>query len=445
MKIYNSIGIGFFAKVISIGSNLIVLPFIMSSLNNFEFSLWMIFISFYSLIALFDFGFSATISRYYSYAHQGLNPTMVKCIDEITTSSNKSVELNRELFSNVTITNKKLFNKLTLIAMLVLMCIYLYYTHVVGINLGYEYKLSWFIFSLSIVVLLMSVRSNGLLHGMGLVSQLYKNTILSNIVFFSTSILLLNYGSGILGLCVARLLSSISMLLLNEFYRNKFITSNSLTTLSPTVNEEINKVIINKSIRLGAGGLGNYLNNRTTILLISSLFAIGNIANISFVINVSITILSGCLIVVNNMLPVFVKFRTINDTVNLKRALYKTYFLSSFLYLLAYVLFVLVAKLYFIYSNSEINFPSSVIILLCFLIFYFEMILSISIAFISTKNDVYFYKYQIISGFIFLVGSYLLSFTEYLSIESVLLFQLFVQIMYNYWKWPLESIREFSR
>lgn len=64
---------------------------------------------------------------------------------------------------------------------------------------------------------------------------------------------------------------------------------------------------------LGLGGLGNFICNRTTIIVLTSVVAMDNIAGVSFVINLSITILSVSLILINNAIPNLVQYRSLGQ------------------------------------------------------------------------------------------------------------------------------------
>ncbi|HBL7032781.1 TPA: O20/O137 family O-antigen flippase, partial [Escherichia coli] len=110
----------------------------------------------------------------------------------------------------------------------------------------------------------------------------------------------------------ARLLSSLMIFILNA------ISSSKLTCVYPRLrcnevkghdNKRLFKRIRDKSFHLGIGGLGNFICNRMTIMVMTATVAIQNIAGVSFIINLSITILSISLILINNAMPELVRFR----------------------------------------------------------------------------------------------------------------------------------------
>jgi O-antigen/teichoic acid export membrane protein len=438
MRLISSIKMGFVSKLLSLGSNLIILPMILTSLDRFEFTLWMLFISFYSLVAIFDFGFSATISRNFSYAKNLFDPNRIGRIKDRDGACRDSK------ISEIQSINTKLFTFLLTFAACALCFVYYYYIYLVDINLNGTQTLSWIIFSASILILFLSVKSNGYLHGMGHVDALYLNTIFSNIAFLFLAIVFLFLDFGLLGLCFARLVSSLCMLFFNSYSERQYIKKDGIKRALPKRNSIGFNSILSSSIKMGGAGVGNYMLNRTTILILASYFSISEIANVSFLINICITLLSGCLVIVNNMLPVFIAYRANRDTIKLKNSLIKTFLASSILFIFCYFSFVTLAPIMLMFFESSIEMPSFTVLIICFWIFYLELIQSISIAFISTKNELHFYKYQLSFGLVYVSLVAVIGLFDWTSIEMILLLQLVIQLVFNFWWWPYQCFREFK-
>jgi O-antigen/teichoic acid export membrane protein len=398
----------------------------------------MLFISFYSLVAIFDFGFSATISRNFSYAKNSFDPS------GRGSSEDKEGCYRDSKISEIQALNTKLFTFLLTFAACALCFVYYYYVCLVDISLNETQSLSWMIFSASILILFLSVKSNGYLHGMGHVDALYLNTIYSNVAFLFIAIILLLLDFGLLGLCFARLVSSLCMLFLNLYSERQYIKKDGVKRVVLKSKSITFSNILSASLKMGGAGVGNYILNRTTILILASYFAISEIANVSFLINICITLLSGCLVIVNNMLPIFIAYRANSDTIQLKKSLIITWLASSILFIFCYFSFVILAPIMLMFFESSIDMPSFTVLTICFWIFYFELIQSISIAFISTKNELHFYKYQLSFGFVYVLLVVVIGLFDWTSIEIILLLQLGIQLVFNFWWWPYQCFREFK-
>ena len=61
----------YLGKFFTVGVNIILLPLVMAALSESELGLWYVFASISQIVSLFDFGFSATISRHMTYAFSG--------------------------------------------------------------------------------------------------------------------------------------------------------------------------------------------------------------------------------------------------------------------------------------------------------------------------------------------------------------------------------------
>ncbi|WP_281544093.1 hypothetical protein [Grimontia sp. SpTr1] len=430
---FRSIGFGVLARLTSLGSNVIIIPLVISKLSSSDFSLWMLLVSLYSLVTIFDFGFSATISRYYSYAYSGVKyESFIR--GEFSSAGDNATD--KKLLANIDAVNNRIFTLLLILSIGVMTGIYLYYTGFIEIELTEAQNYSWLLFSIAIIFTLMSVRSNGILHGSGKVSKIYVNTIFSNIIFLFLSVSMIFFDLGIMALAISRLISAISLLTFN-IIDQKEIAKDFYHCRTSKVCPIIIREITRNALKLGVGGLGNFLANRTTIYLLASYVVLNEIAGVSFVINISLIILSSCLIILNNNLPLIISFRAGEDYTALKNQCVKVLFYSISSYSLTFSLFVLLAPSFLKVLDSDIVLPSLGVILLCFTIFLIELIQAISVAYISTSNRLPFVKYQIFFGFTFVISCLLLNYFESANLETILVAQLFSQCIYNAWKWPL--------
>ncbi|HIF9138802.1 TPA: hypothetical protein ACX6QO_003354 [Photobacterium damselae] len=436
---YKSVGVGVLSRIIGIGSNIIIMPLLLHNLSDTNFTLWMLFTSFYSLVIIFDFGFSATTSRYISYGYNGLSLDNFM-INKFNITDEK---YNAKFISLIVYANKKIFILLTIICVFIVSIIYIYYMYIVKMDLNISQKISFVLYLCSIVIILVSIKSNGILHGSGNVSSVYINNILSNVLFLILSVFSIYYNFGLLGICICRLISSMCLLILNNYMEKKILSSISLESvyLDDYINKIIKKVKHN-ALKLGVGSLGGYLSNRTTVIVLTSVFSLEKLSGVSFLVNISIIIVSTVLILLNNVLPKFVELRANNRIKELKSTLIKMFLVMIALFFSLYWIMVLILPYFLDFINSEVIIPETHILILCFVMFMIEIIVSISTAFISTGNNVTFSKYQLIFGLLFILLCFLFNYFGELSIELVFIIQIVTQLLYNFWRWPLFCFSE---
>ncbi|WP_042846699.1 hypothetical protein [Providencia rettgeri] len=435
-----SIGIGFISRILAVGSNLIIMPVILHILTPQQFSLWMLFISFYSCIIILDFGFSATTSRFYSYIDSGASKlALIKAHlrKEISKKNTHNAQhIDQRLYNALDKINSHIFSFITIIATFFFSIVYLIYIYVLNHPLNIEEKLSWFIFSLSIVILIYSLKFNGLLHGSGNVSYIYQSNIISNLSFLLLSIIFLYFDFKILGLCLARLASSIIYFLVIFNYNKKTLLQKKIKK-EKSIDLLLNKIILASALKLGFGSIGNFLANRTTIFILTALFPLSTIAGDTFVINICITLLSISLIINNNYLPKMSNCRMMNDHQGLIILIKENFIKSIITYLILFLIFYTLAPLALNLINSKTELPNSNIILMLGFIFFCELIQSVSISVLTTNNQLNFSKYQIVFGFMFIASVFIFYFLfkDKLSVLSILLLQLSIQLIFNNWYW----------
>lgn len=443
-----SISIGFLSRILAIGSNIIIMPIILNIMQPKQFSLWMLFVSFYSCIVILDFGFSATASRYYSYITSGASKfTLIKSHIHEKLISNCTSKINKNqaysLYSNINKINNSIFSFITALAIIFFTIIYFIYSILLKNELSNNDSLSWFLFSISIIILIYSLKYNGFLHGTGNVSCIYLSNIISNLSFLILAVVLLYSNLSLLGLCIARLFSSIVYFLLMFFFNKKKFP---MVPIKIEKDKALNYIILKSSMKLGFGSLGNFLANRTTIFILTALFPLYQISSDTLVINICITILSISLIVNNNFLPKISQLRIESNNKKLAEAIKENYYKSIFIYLFLFFIFFISAPFLLELINSKTKLPNNATIILLGLIFLFELVQSISTSMLATNNKLSFPKYQIIFGCIFIGASFIIGslFINNISTLSILLLQLFSQLIFNNWYWAIQVFKEIN-
>ena len=113
---------GYFSRISSIASSLIIMPFALAQFSAETFSIWMVFVIFFSLIVVFDFGLTSTISRQYNYLLAGANS-----IERSGVSLSVTQDVNKELFSQLDHSSVIIFTSIAILVGILLLLVYWFY------------------------------------------------------------------------------------------------------------------------------------------------------------------------------------------------------------------------------------------------------------------------------------------------------------------------------
>ena len=350
MSNLKSLGLGAISRITTVGGNLFLYPVLISNIDEKNFSLWMVFSSFYSLIILIDFGFSATFGRYINYENS-------------ETEEKKENKLDLLLFSNY-----KFFLLSSFIVLII--CILLHFFYISSLDVSGVEKnvtISWIIFSISLILNFRSLELNGYLLGCNNLQLLYKTRIITSIIYFILAFIFLILNFGLIGLCLSKLVSAIiyryisSRILPKSFLKSKISKSDLNITI---------KKIAPDAIKIGVGGLGIYLISRMYILYLPKMMDLAEMASYSLYFNLLSLIASISIMAVNNISPQLNRLAYKKDNFEFKRVYYKSVWTSVLLYL-CQVLVLSISFEYFVtLFGKNYHLPNTkwiIMIVFCFL------------------------------------------------------------------------------
>lgn len=428
--VWNYLGI-----IISLGSQIILLPILVKCLEPYILGLWYIFVSIGSIVILFDFGFTPTIARTVAYCWSGaleLNKTGVKSI-------NKRNETNYELLYFVIKTCKLVYFLIAILALLLMLTLGTWYIKNISNNMfTMEIFISWIIYAISIFFNLYIGYYSVALIGIGDISRQSRANIISKLLFLFIGTIGLIFSESILSLSIANLISGFAMRFLSAYFFYNIHDMKNLFKKIVFSNRYSIKYVLNNmwhnAWRDGFVSVTMYLTSQANTLLCASFLSLTETGIYSFCLQIVTAIANVSSGLYNSYMPAL-QSAYINKDKELPKRLYSTaVFLFYFIFILASIVFVFIGIPIIYYIKETFEIDRLLFVLLAINMLFLQRH-RISASFIANMNRLPYVKSFIFWGIVSLIVSYI--FMKYFNwgIYALIILPLIVQSLYNNWKW----------
>ncbi len=260
----------YIGTIMSMGANLIMLPFLMYYLDEDMLGLWYVFASVGAIATLFDFGFAVTFARNITYCWSGAKKLQREGVDFV-----ENAEPDYYLMKQVLATCKIIYGIISAIALLILLTAGTFYIRYTAREIGgYHPTVSWVIYAVAVFLNLYFGYYSSFLRGVGAVDKANKNTVIARLVQILLTIVMLACGTGIIGASVAYLAYGTIFRLLgkHDFYRYKDIGAQLAQVKSEVAKTQIKALfstVWHNAWRDGSISLCNYFCNQISTLICS--------------------------------------------------------------------------------------------------------------------------------------------------------------------------------
>ena len=427
----------------NIAAGFITLPLILHMLSTEEIAMNYLMLSVSTLVALMDFGFTPQINRLVSYVYSGAT-TLSK---EGYTEEHSDEVCYPLLFKLIKVT-KKIFNRISLIALLLLLTFGSWYMY--GVTEGYtnvdNSLLIWVVFSFSTYFTIYYKYYDALLVGRGYIKESKKTILYSKIFNIILVFALLLCGAGLLGVCIANLLSPFLGRAMAHYYFYDKNTRERLLGIQvePKEEKEIFDAIWYNAKKTGINFIGTYCT-RQFGMFISGLFlsapVVASYGLMMQLVSILSTISSTML---NTYLPKIISFRISGDRENTIKTFSFTIVVYQLLFIIGASTIVLFGPWALNVIRSNAILPTLPILLLYLSVAFLEEHHSNFAIFISTSNRIPFVPAALTSGVLICLGDFLILKLTDLGLLGIILVQGIVQLAYNNWHWPKRVLNEYN-
>lgn len=422
--------------ILSMGANLIILPFILYYLTDDDVAIYYIFTSLAGIAALFDFGFSPSVARSMTYAFSGVN--------EIKKTGAESISMrgpNYSLMKRLISTCKVIYFSLSLIALLLALSLgSIYVLKVSGNKKGMRYLLPWIIYAFSIFLNILFGYYSVFLRGVGAVAEINMASIISRIVQIVMSIGLLFFGWGLCGVAVAYLFYGLAFRLVakRKFYKyqeiGKQLDKVSRKTSLNSIKDLLSELWPN-TWRDGLVTLSNYLVGQATTIIASAYLTLTETGILSLCVQLVTAVATVATVLLTVYQPAM-QSSFVNKDKERQRSYLSTvivFYCSSFTVIILAVAFIGLPIISWLKPSYQINIKLLLIVSFYYFVLYLR---NTYCSFISCTNRLIYSKsfvvasvlcviFQLIMGGIFKTGVY-----------GIVWGQIFSQLVFCAWYWP---------
>ncbi|GAA0182417.1 O-unit flippase-like protein [Clostridium sediminicola] len=437
--IWNYIG-----TFMSLGSNFLLLPFMMHYLNGEALGLWYVFLSIGGIVNLFDFGFNPTLARNVAYSWSGA--VALSKTDAIFVAN---CEPNIGLLKKVILTCKRIYLIISVLALTILLTIgTVYILHLSNNMIGYTHIAAWIIYSFAVFLNIYYGYYTTFLRGVGAISKINIATVLSRTFQIILSIVLLHLGFGLVAVSLAYLGYGLLFRLIskNAFYKYENIGERIKNDRTIIVSDDIKEtffLVWHNAWRDGMVSLSRYLSNQASVIICSMYLSLTEtgIYSISIQLITAIATISGALY--TTFQPSLQSAYINNNIEKLKKlmSIAMTVYCTLFWIGVVALIFIGIPILEVIKPDVVFSIPILLVISL------YQFLLkhhSYYASYISNTNNVPYMKSFILSSFIGIIISILLIRLTNMGVWGLIFAQIIVQGVYNNWMWPYKVMKSLN-
>src|SRR5690625_4068707 len=437
----------YFSLFLLNGINILLLPFILAYLEPAEIGLWYTFTAVSGLVIILDFGLMTTLSRNVTFIWEGAEEIAVTGF-KVNNKQTKTPNYN--LFVKLFKATKLIYLFLGLTIFLILLTLGSYYVYSVSKNdLPVDtIMISWGFYSLAVFLNMRYAYWNPILKGSGAIKihqQILVVTKVSQFVFSVIGILL---GYGLIAVALAYLLSIIINRILAHI--RFFAYQDNKLYIKPLIKNRINikefltifKTILPNAYRQGLISISNYINLRSITLISSTFLGLGVTASLGLVLQITNLVMPVANTFFNTYLPQFSSFRFQGKYKSLQTVFTKAIMINYLIIITSFISILIFGDFILDLMNSNVellSWPYLTIIMIYMFLYNNQSIFG---TFIGTNNTLPHYKAFFVSSILVLGTQLILMITSTPTLWKLILPILFIQLVYNNWKWPLVVLKE---
>ncbi len=429
------------AQFFNLGSGLFVLPLVLHMLSTEEIAMNYLMMTVGTMVSLIDFGFAPQFGRNFSYVFSG-----AKNLKKEGVENEIGEEVDFHLLRNLIDVAKRVYFYMSFLVLLLMMTFGTWYIYKVtgGFMLVENSLFVWILYTISTFFNIYFLYYSSLLTGRGFVKEEKIAILAARITYVILAFVFLLSGLGLLGLCIANLLSPfVSRFLFYKYFYDEEIKK-GLRSNKSTKGElkELFYVVFYNAKKLGINFVGAYAITKFGMFIAGLYLSLSEISSYGLMLQL-VAIISGVSgTFYTSMFPYLTSLVLNKD---FKRLLLDFSWTMNVFYLIfvgCSICLILLGPICLDIIGSNAKLPSFLIMVLFLFITFLEQNHSLFATQITAGNKVPFVKAGLLSGFFICLGDFLVLHFTSLGLLGIVLVQGCVQICYNNWFWPRYVCRE---
>ena len=431
------------ALFFNLGSGIITLPLILRMLSTEEIAMNYLMLTIGAMVAVVDFGFSPQFGRNFTYVFSGAQTLEKEGVNHRVSSG-----VNYHLLRCLIDAARTVYKYMGIFVLILMLTAGTWYISKIseGFTNIRNCLLIWALYSFSVFFNVYFCYYSSLLTGRGMVQESKIAGMASRIIYIFLTYFLLLAGVGLLGVCIANLISPfVSRWMSYRYFYDD--TIREVLSKEKSSKEEVWNlflIIWYNAKKMGIATVATYAAMKFNLFIAGLYLTLEDISSFGLLMQLTNIIAMVSITLISALLPELTSYRVNNDQSLLlkKFAWTLNVFQVSFISLSTGLIVLGPTLLGWIGSNACL--PSNLIVILYLLILFLENNHGLFATFITISNSVPYTKVAVISGTLICIGDYLvLQFTSF-GLLGIVLVQGIVQLAYNNWYWPYIVCRDLN-
>lgn len=433
---------GYIGQLFALFSGLVTLAVILKMLSPEEVGMNYIMLTISTLVSLLDFGFAAQFGLNFTLIHSGSQRLLKEGVEH-----NENGDINYHLLAVLLETAKKVYHRLSLFCTLLMLTFGTLYIYNVtnGFTNVRNSLYIWILYSISTYFNIYYIYYVSLLRGAGYISEINKSEIISKITYIALCVCLLYCGTGLMSVVLANF---ISPFIQRWYCRRVYFTEDLINNIDTKIHKnEIKETFItiwHNTKKRGINLIGSYMVNKSSMFIIGFFLPLSLIGSYGLLLQLTNFVMVISQSMFNSFYPHFSKLRVENKKEELIKSTALSIVLNLFMMLLGCAFIVFLVPKLLVLFNSQTKLPAIEVCVVYCIAQILENNHSVFSTLITSNNEVPFVKSSLLSGAAIITLTILsLEYTDF-KLLGVVLVPLFVQALYNNWRWPKWVLDEFQ-
>lgn len=431
----------YFGVIVSMGSNFVLLPFLVAFLTEEMLGLWYVFVAVGNLVMLFEFGFNPTFSRNFAFCWAGARHLVKEGRDP-----DVAKRADPALLSCLVAACKMVYGRVTIVALIVLALpgtAYVVYISQ-GLNMV-EVVASWAVYAVAVLLNLYYLYYSAMLRGIGAIAADNKIKVASKLSQLFVTVLLFFMGLGLFSAAIGFTVNSVLYRVLGStiFWNDQRVMAMRIRDYRPDRSEvlEVYKTVSYNAYKDGAVQIANYAATQAGTLICSAMLGLVESGAFSIAMQIANAVGNFGLALSNSYRPMIQAAYQRGDNEVICRAAGKGAVAYLVVYLVGYV--VVSAAIYpllaFFKPDASFNFVIYSGVSLYVLLYNWH---SLFASLLCNMNTIPYAVPYIVTSAVGVALSAVLVGVAGLGAGGLVLGLALPQLAYNNWKWPLVASRE---
>lgn len=432
------------ATVLKIGVGVIILPLILRKFSYETVAIWTIFTSINTMVTLLDLGFNPTFARNISYVMSGVSKLNV--IGHQTVGDEGNI-IDYGLFKGLIGAMRWFYSRMALILFALLSTAGTYYIYVILRNYSssrYDVYISWFILCAINTYSLYTYYYDALMLGMGLVGRANQILIVANTAYLAVAIVMVLLDFNIIAIVCAQAV----MVLIKRILSHRVIYTKEfrwiLTRVAASSRKKLIKLILPNALKVGASGVSGFLCTRCSVIIGALFLSLYDVGAYGITMQL-VTIIAGMAnVYIATYHPKIAQCYINNDIITIKQIYIKSCLMVVNVYCICGLGLILLGNEVFHLIKSNTPLLSIHFIATALLFSALSTNHAIAGQIIVQRNEVPFYKSDLINGLATLLLLFVLFKTTNLGVWCMILAPGIIMACYSNWKWPFVVFKELN-